>query len=97
MVDIGKNTQIPDLANSLKILTEYNVPHSKKTRGLGTVLSYKQIEHPDKLTPDNIRLANILGWCTEMVSIFFLYAHGRYLEKTLHLSAIASRVSSTVR
>ncbi|CAG9864941.1 unnamed protein product [Phyllotreta striolata] len=44
-----------------------NVPNGKKVRGLTTVITYKLLEKPEKLTPDNIRLANILGWFIELI------------------------------
>nr|ALL35407.1 isopentenyl diphosphate synthase [Phyllotreta armoraciae] len=44
-----------------------NVPNGKKVRGLTTVITYKLLEKPENLTPDNIRLANILGWFIELI------------------------------
>lgn len=52
-------------------MLQYNVPGGKKNRGLALVVSYKQLEDPKNLTPENIRLANIMGWCVEMVKFFF--------------------------
>ncbi|XP_044746444.1 farnesyl pyrophosphate synthase-like [Coccinella septempunctata] len=50
----------------------YNVPHGKKNRGLAVVASYKILEKPENLTPENIKLANILGWLIEMLQAFLL-------------------------
>lgn len=36
-------------------------------RGLTTVATYKAFEKPENLTPENIKLANILGWIMEIV------------------------------
>lgn len=49
---------------------QYNVPGGKKNRGLALVVSYKQLGDPKTLTPENIKLANIMGWCVEMVGKF---------------------------
>ncbi|KAK5647754.1 hypothetical protein RI129_002646 [Pyrocoelia pectoralis] len=51
---------------------EYNVPLGKKSRGLITLSSYKLLESPEKLTSENIRLAQILGWCVELLHSSFL-------------------------
>lgn len=53
--------------NFLLQLLQYNVPNGKKNRGLATVLAYKMLEKPENLTPENVHLANVMGWCTEMV------------------------------
>lgn len=50
-------------------LLQYNVPNGKKNRGLATVLAYKMLEKKENLTPENIHLANMMGWCVEMVSL----------------------------
>lgn len=52
---------------SLFQLLQYNVPNGKKNRGLATILAYKMVEKKENLTPENIHLANIMGWCVEMV------------------------------
>ena len=49
-------------------LLQYNVPNGKKNRGLATVLAYKMLEKKENLTPENIHLANMMGWSVEMVS-----------------------------
>ncbi|XP_075167392.1 farnesyl pyrophosphate synthase [Haematobia irritans] len=50
----------------------YNVPHGKLNRGLLTVITYKNLVKPEDLTPENIKLAQILGWCVEILHAFFL-------------------------
>ena len=54
-------------------LLQYNVPNGKKNRGLATILAYKMVEKQQNLTPENIHLANIMGWCIEMVRIINMY------------------------
>ncbi|CAH2042353.1 unnamed protein product, partial [Iphiclides podalirius] len=62
----GKHIDVPEASKWLAKLLQYNVPNGKKNRGLATVLAYKILEKPDNLTPENVHLANIMGWCTEM-------------------------------
>lgn len=47
---------------------QYNVPNGKKNRGMTVPISYKLIASKEDQTEDNLRLANILGWCVEFVS-----------------------------
>uniref|UniRef100_A0A1I8Q064 Farnesyl pyrophosphate synthase n=1 Tax=Stomoxys calcitrans TaxID=35570 RepID=A0A1I8Q064_STOCA len=80
----------PDIVRDLKEVTDkkirpeviswferaltYNVPHGKLNRGLLTVQTYKHLVSANYLTPYNIRLAQILGWCVEMLhGSFVLY------------------------
>ncbi|XP_034103960.1 LOW QUALITY PROTEIN: farnesyl pyrophosphate synthase [Drosophila sulfurigaster albostrigata] len=51
---------------------QYNVPRGKKNRGILTVLTYKNLVQPQDLTPENIKLAQYLGWCVEMLQSFFI-------------------------
>ncbi|KAB0803238.1 hypothetical protein PPYR_00208 [Photinus pyralis] len=71
--ELTNNRQYPDMEVSCKRLAkvlEYNVPLGKKSRGLTTVACYKALEDPENLTSENIRLANVMGWCVEMVQLF---------------------------
>lgn len=51
---------------------QYNVPRGKKNRGLLTVLTYKKLVGEDRLTPENIKKAQYLGWCVEMLQSMFI-------------------------
>ncbi|XP_023178278.1 farnesyl pyrophosphate synthase [Drosophila hydei] len=51
---------------------QYNVPRGKKNRGILTVLTYKNLVPAEDLTPENIKLAQYLGWCVEMLQSFFI-------------------------
>ncbi|KAL4714999.1 hypothetical protein ACJJTC_003150 [Scirpophaga incertulas] len=66
LTETGKHMDVPEASKWLAKLLQYNVPNGKKNRGLATVLSYKMLEKPENMTPENIHLANIMGWCTEM-------------------------------
>ncbi|KAG5899528.1 hypothetical protein JTB14_008215 [Gonioctena quinquepunctata] len=68
LTDAGRHTDIPEVTKRFAKVLQYNVPTGKKTRGLSTVIAYKMLEKPENLTPENIKLANILGWCVELVS-----------------------------
>ncbi|CAH0401274.1 unnamed protein product [Chilo suppressalis] len=66
LTETGKHNDVPEASKWLAKLLQYNVPNGKKNRGLATVLAYKMLEKPENLTPENVHLANIMGWCTEM-------------------------------
>jgi len=72
LTEAGRHTDIPEVTKRLAKVLQYNVPNGKKNRGLSVVAAYKMIETAENLTPENIRLANILGWCVEMVQSSFL-------------------------
>lgn len=72
--DLTSDTDAVALNKLFARALEYNVSNGKKYRGFLVVAAYKMIESPEHLTPENIRLANILGWCVEMVcnNVFIL-------------------------
>lgn len=51
---------------------QYNVPNGKKNRGLALVLAYKMLAPSSELTEENLRLAQCLGWCVEMLQSVFI-------------------------
>jgi len=50
---------------------EYNVPYGKKNRGLTVLHSYRYLAR-EKCTDEGERLAMIVGWCVEWVSVSLL-------------------------
>ena len=38
-------------------------------RGLAVTMAYKLLEDPSKLTEENLKRAQVLGWCVEMVRL----------------------------
>lgn len=66
LTETGKHNDVPEASKWLAKLLQYNVPNGKKNRGLATVLAYKMLEKQENMTPDNVHLANIMGWCVEM-------------------------------
>lgn len=67
-----QNPGISDLSSVISKIMQYNVSGGKKVRGLTVVYSYRMLAPEHELTPENIRLAQILGWCVEMLQGFFL-------------------------
>ncbi|KAK0173861.1 hypothetical protein PV328_007003 [Microctonus aethiopoides] len=72
LTDTGRHLDIPEATKWMAKVLQYNVPGGKKNRGLALVYSYRSLAQPDQLTEDNLRLARILGWCTELLQAFFL-------------------------
>nr|AFR31785.1 putative farnesyl diphosphate synthase [Tetropium fuscum] len=72
LTDAGRHTDIPEVTKRFAKVLQYNVPTGKKTRGLSCVTAYKILEKPENLTPENVKLANILGWCIELLRGFEL-------------------------
>lgn len=53
---------------------QYNVPNGKKNRGLALVLAFKMLAKSDEINEENLRLAQTLGWCVEMLQSVFIMA-----------------------
>jgi farnesyl diphosphate synthase len=51
---------------------QYNVPNGKLNRGISVVLAYKMFCQAKELTDENIRLAQLLGWCVEMLQSYLI-------------------------
>lgn len=58
----------------LRQVIEYNVPFGKKTRGIFVVKAYKQLKGSESISDDELRLAQVLGWCVEMLQAVLLVA-----------------------
>ncbi|KAK4885119.1 hypothetical protein RN001_001390 [Aquatica leii] len=88
LTDVPEYVDIPEVTKRFAKVLQYNVPCGKKTRGLTTVATYKLIEDPSKLSDQNIRLAQILGWCVEML-------HGSFLINDDIMDASKTRRGAT--
>ncbi|GBP64247.1 Farnesyl pyrophosphate synthase [Eumeta japonica] len=66
LTESRKHIDVPEASRWLAKVLQYNVPNGKKNRGLATVLAYKMLEKNENMTPENIHLANVMGWCVEM-------------------------------
>lgn len=58
---------IPEINKRFDKAFQYNVPDGNMYTGLIVVTAYKLLEDAKNLTPENIRLANVMGCCVEMV------------------------------
>lgn len=62
---------------------QYNVPRGKRNRGLATIFAFKTLARADELTPENLKRAQYLGWCVEMVCLFtFNFQFSVYFYQT---------------
>lgn len=50
-------------------MLQYNVPGGKKYRGMIAVQMYEMLAAKDQLTEENLKLAALLGWMVEFVSV----------------------------
>ncbi|XP_034476789.1 farnesyl pyrophosphate synthase [Drosophila innubila] len=72
LTNATKSYNCNDAAKWFAQVLQYNVPRGKKNRGILTVLTYKNLVRSEDLTPENIKLAQYLGWCVEMLQSFFI-------------------------
>ncbi|XP_023013219.2 uncharacterized protein [Leptinotarsa decemlineata] len=61
----------PEMKNRLDRMMEYSSLAGNKSVPLTMLMAYKSFEKPEKLTDENMTLAYILGWLTELVQIVF--------------------------
>lgn len=66
----GPYAKVPVVSRHLAKCIQYNVPNGKKNRGLAVPATYRLLR--PQHTPDELRLAYILGWCVEFLQAFFL-------------------------
>lgn len=74
LTDYAKKYETKSAANWFAKSLQYNVPNGKKNRGLVVVLAYKMLTENKNLTEENLRLAQCLGWCVEMLQSVFIMA-----------------------
>ncbi|XP_011312481.1 farnesyl pyrophosphate synthase [Fopius arisanus] len=72
LTEAGRHLDIPDATKWMAKVLQSNVPNGKKNRGLALVYAYRKLVSPEHLTESNLRMARILGWCTELHQAFFL-------------------------
>lgn len=71
--DIESDFDLPkDAIAYLRKVVTYNVPHGKLNRGLAVFQCFKAFRSDSKISEKDERLANILGWCVELLQAFFL-------------------------
>lgn len=73
LTEIGKKyPEISDVTKWYAKVLQYNVPGGKKNRGLALIASYRLFMAESELNPEKLRLAQIMGWCIEMLQSFLL-------------------------
>lgn len=74
---IGEFNSEGRTADVLDITKAYEkvINNEKKRNGLTVLTAYKQLESQANLTEAKIRVANILGWSVEFVSICTFFYH----------------------
>ncbi|XP_049848396.1 farnesyl pyrophosphate synthase-like [Schistocerca gregaria] len=72
LTDAGRHLDVPEVTKWFAKVLQYNVPGGKKNRGLALVYSYRMLTPESQRTEENIRLAQIMGWCVEMLQAFLL-------------------------
>nr|XP_023022511.1 farnesyl pyrophosphate synthase-like [Leptinotarsa decemlineata] len=63
---------VPELQKQLSLTLKYNLDLGTKARGIATVVAYKALEKIENLSPKNIKLAMMLGWCVRMVESYMI-------------------------
>ncbi|XP_071516847.1 farnesyl pyrophosphate synthase isoform X1 [Panulirus ornatus] len=74
LTEVGMHSDIPEAQKWFAKVLQYNAVGGKMNRGLAVSLSFKLLATQDLITPENLRLAHILGWCIELLQSFFLIA-----------------------
>lgn len=59
---------LPEVSENLSKVLHYNVLPSRLQWARITTFIYNLLEDPTDLTSENLKKANILGWCMELVS-----------------------------
>lgn len=72
LTEAGRHSDIPDVNKWYAKVLQYNVPGGKKNRGLALIVAYRMLAQSKDLTADNLHLAQILGWCVEILQAFLL-------------------------
>ncbi|KAB0804361.1 hypothetical protein PPYR_01331 [Photinus pyralis] len=71
-IDAPYYKDCPEVASQCRKMLEYNLPYGKKVNSFGAIAFYTSMEDPNKLTEENIRLVNILGWCIQMLHTSYI-------------------------
>lgn len=65
---LSQYKEVKEILVRLREAIDYTVPHGKKFRGAHIVSHFKLVADPKDLTPENVKLSAVLGWCAEIVS-----------------------------
>lgn len=69
LVETVEGYKCNNFAESFRKTLEYNLHLSNRKHGIIPVLTYRCIAQKHELTAENIKLAQILGWCIEIVHV----------------------------
>ncbi|XP_066539465.1 farnesyl pyrophosphate synthase [Hoplias malabaricus] len=65
---------LTDALNRLREVLRYNAVGGKRNRGLSVIGSLRELVPPNKLSPEEVERALVVGWCIELLQAFFLVA-----------------------
>lgn len=72
LTEVGFHKDLDDANKWYAKVLQYNGPGGKMTRGLTVPLTYRLLTEPNEVSDEDYKLANILGWCVELLQSFFL-------------------------
>lgn len=72
LTDAGFGSEIIEVKKRFAKVLHYNVPGGKMARGLAVVQSYRILAKENLHNAENLFLAQIMGWCVEMLQAFFI-------------------------
>lgn len=64
-------------------MVQYNVPNGKKNRGMTVPVAYKMMVPAEEQTEENMKLAHVLGWCVEFVSVLLIISYAMQCKASL--------------
>ena len=69
----GPYNDIPMVSSHIAKCLQYNLLGGKMDRGIAVPISFKILAPPEEHTQEKLKMANILGWCIELMqTVFFL-------------------------
>jgi len=71
---VSQYEQLKPILVRLKEAIDYTVPYGKRFKGVHIVSHFKLLADPKFITPENVKLSGVLGWCAEIVSVLNVYA-----------------------
>lgn len=71
---VSQYEQLKPILVRLKEAIDYTVPYGKRFKGVHIVSHFKLLADPKFITPENVKLSGVLGWCAEIVSVLNVYS-----------------------
>nr|Q58GE8.1 RecName: Full=Geranyl diphosphate synthase [Ips pini]AAX55632.1 geranyl diphosphate synthase [Ips pini] len=63
--------EIKPILVRLREAIDYTVPYGKRFKGVHIVSHFKLLADPKFITPENVKLSGVLGWCAEIIQAYF--------------------------